>query len=221
MTIQEMHNLFRFLTNTVGNQSYVSFEPEEIDLSINQYMRTFIKQRYGGLNIHKTGFEDTQKRTDDLRRLVKNVNLSPAISLDSKPNSAVVSLPDNYWFSIHEEAVCTIGSCENKRLPIIARSHDQYNDFIHNPYQKPTKRKCVRMMREDYIEVIHDPTVTVTIVNLRYIKEPQEVSLTAGLDCELSSETHEEIVKGAAMFAMNLIGSNRNKPITDFTTIQE
>ena len=222
MTIQEMHLLFKFLTNTVGNQSYVSFEPEEIDLSINQYIRTFIKQRYGGLNIHKTGFEDTQKRIDDLRTLVSNSSLIlNSDPINGKPNSVVADLPENYWFSVHEEAVCTVGNCPSKRIPIVARTHDEYNDFINNPYQMPNKRKCIRVMRGNFIEVFHGANVVINSVIMRYIRKPQEVSLANDIDCDLSEQAHEEIVKGAAMFAMQLIGDNRNRPLTDFTQIQE
>jgi len=62
------------------------------------------------------GFEETQKRTDDLRNVTKNAILTPEVSsVDNKPNGRFVLLPntlaDTYWFSINEEATVLSPKC--------------------------------------------------------------------------------------------------------------
>lgn len=47
------------------------FLPQEIDLEINKNIQRFVEQRYSKLsNLKKQGFEESQKRIDDLRTLI-------------------------------------------------------------------------------------------------------------------------------------------------------
>jgi hypothetical protein len=94
---------------------YVSFLPEEIDYWLNESVRNFVKTRYSGLNQKHESFEQTQKRTDDLRTLVKELKIDTGHSMGSgriiyTPNntvndfedSYVVQLPNRYWFTLGE-----------------------------------------------------------------------------------------------------------------------
>ena len=71
MTIQEMH-----IAVNLGVQKIASFQvdnllPQEIDHELNVAMEKFIKQRYSPMgNKYRDGFEQSQKRIDDLRNLV-------------------------------------------------------------------------------------------------------------------------------------------------------
>jgi len=59
-----------------GLQKFNSFQvdiflPQELDLEINKNIQRFVEQRYSKLsNIKRQGFEESQKRIDDLRTLV-------------------------------------------------------------------------------------------------------------------------------------------------------
>jgi len=71
MTIEEMH-----IAVNLGVQKIASFQvdnllPQEIDHELNNSMNRFIKQRYSPMgNKYRRGFEQSQKRIDDLRALV-------------------------------------------------------------------------------------------------------------------------------------------------------
>ena len=71
MTIEEMH-----IAVNLGVQKIASFQvdnllPQEIDHELNDAMESFIKQRYTPMgNKYQRGFEQSQKRIDDLRALV-------------------------------------------------------------------------------------------------------------------------------------------------------
>lgn len=71
MTVNEMH-----IAVNLGMQKIASFQvdnilPQEIDFELNIAMQRFIKQRYSPLsNRVGKGFEQSQKRIDDLRNLV-------------------------------------------------------------------------------------------------------------------------------------------------------
>lgn len=76
MTIEEMH-----IAVNLGVQKIASFQvdnllPQEIDHELNGAMESFIKQRYSPLgNKYQRGFEQSQKRIDDLRALLVDARL--------------------------------------------------------------------------------------------------------------------------------------------------
>jgi len=71
MTVNEMH-----IAVNLGVQKLASFQadnllPEEIDHELNLSVMRFIKQRYNpSSNRQGKGFEQSQKRIDDLKHLV-------------------------------------------------------------------------------------------------------------------------------------------------------
>lgn len=104
MTIEEMH-----IAVNLGVQKIASFQvdnllPQEIDHELNNAMHRFIKQRYSpGGNKYRDGFEQSQKRIDDLRALVVEARLKcfyygPSITgfeVDRAP------LPTDYMFLVN------------------------------------------------------------------------------------------------------------------------
>ena len=75
MTIDQMHIDFKLEYDKTSNLENPAFEPEEIDLWINKAIRKFVKTRYSGINVKRESFEQTQKRIDDLRSLIKQETL--------------------------------------------------------------------------------------------------------------------------------------------------
>lgn len=75
MTVNEMH-----IAVNLGVQKIASFQadillPQELDFELNIAMMRFIKQRYNPMsNRQGKGFEQSQKRVDDLRNLVVTTN---------------------------------------------------------------------------------------------------------------------------------------------------
>lgn len=71
MTIDEMHIAVNLGVQKIASFQMDNFLPQEIDFELNTAMDRFIKQRYSTLsNRYKRGFEQSQKRIDDLRHLV-------------------------------------------------------------------------------------------------------------------------------------------------------
>jgi hypothetical protein len=210
MTRDEMHILFKQKLDKTNSLSYPSFEPEEIDLWLNEAIRMYVKNHYSGNNLFGTGVEETQKRTDDLRELVVESSLT-AQGAGSKTNSQYYTLPSNYWFSLSEEVSITYNDCNGNSTSdnawVKAIQSGAYNTIIRDPFNKPNKTRVLRLMKEDTIEVIADSTTTLGALSLRYIKEPSEVSST--VDCELASHTHPEIVDLATLIAIENIESPR------------
>lgn len=227
MTIQEVHQEFKFRLDKMDSFNYPNLLPEEIDLLLNNAQDVFVKQRYGITNTKKQGLEDTQKRTEDLKSLVRNAVLVPIANSSENidDNAQFVILPQDHWFIIEERCKITYTNCNNElvsdRVYTKDINHDEFNDVISNPFQKPNLEKCVRLMENGKVEILHSPLATLNEYHLRYIKKPVRVDLTSSTTFELSEHTHTEIVSIAVDIALENIESKRLQTHTQITNIQE
>ena len=213
MTVAEMHIQFKVGLDKTDSLNYPNFEPEEIDLWLNKAQEKFIKTRYSH-DVKRETFEETQKRTDDLREVVQEVSLTPAGVQDPiKPNGVLFTLPDGtfggfpiYWFAVNEECRIKWQNCQNetvyRRKRVKPIQHDDYNKIIGDPFNKPDKNKIVRLMHGGSAELIGDGTYIITGYLLRYIKRPEQINLANNDDCELADHTHDEIVTLAVGMAL-------------------
>ena len=71
MNIQNMHIAVRQGVDKINSLQADSLLSEEIDLELNKNMGKFINLKYGKNNVYGKGFEQSQKRIDDLSTLVK------------------------------------------------------------------------------------------------------------------------------------------------------
>lgn len=225
MTIQEMHIAFKIGYDKIDSLNYPDLLPEEIDFLINQAQDAFVKQRYGVNNLKRQSFEETQKRTEDLKNVVTTAILTPLpnTSENITQYSRFVVLPDGTfptlnpypesWFIIQEQTEVSYVGCDGNQVTekvyTKAIQHDDFSKSIHNPFAKPTESKILRLMENGKVELIAPSNVTITGYYVRYIKKPVRVDIANSVDCELSEHTHQEIVNMAVSIALEGIESKR------------
>jgi hypothetical protein len=216
MDIQTMHTNVKLELDKSSALELPSFEPEEIDFWLNMAIRKFVKTRYSGLNSKKQGFEQSQKRMDDLRTLVaSDVIASITLGGGSYPNSRLHLLPSDYWFALQEEAALYITSTgATPRVGILECTIDEYRQKIDDPFSEHKLHygtaKPLRIFKDDYVELITDGNYSTTTYYLTYLKSPATVdNVPAGTtDCDLPEHTHDEVVKLAA----NMMLENIEQP---------
>jgi hypothetical protein len=197
MTISEMHTAFKLELDKIDSLQYPSFTSNEIDYWLNQAIRRFVKTRYSGTNYKREGFEQTQKRIDDLRTIVREVTVTCTATeaiksigeatIDSYvltngfSNSIFTAAP--YWLSLGEEVLLTIGLATTIRQGVTEVTADEYRSEIDNPYSSFRlhygNAKPLRLFYNDTIEFISDGNYVVTSAYVRYIKQPVPVNYTA------------------------------------------
>jgi hypothetical protein len=149
MTVQEMHIALDILFDKEATLNYPNFKPEHKDFFLNLAQDHFVKQRYSGNNAKNKGFEETQKRTDDLKNVTEQAIIVPqATQASNKPNGRYVDLPlvspnNIYWFAITEEADITRKCCANKIIPsgeikdaqlyLVFGNNITYNNIVYTP----------------------------------------------------------------------------------------
>ena len=200
MTIAEMHQLFKFQLDKLDSLNYPNFLPEEIDLLLNQAQDRFVKQRYGKNNVYRSSFEETQKRTEDLKDITVNANLIPAANASDNidPNAVFVTLPTDHWFIVQERVVLNYLDChdvlKSEYAEVRPIQHNEFSKVIKDPFKKPTLYKILRLMEAGRVELIAPPNTTIT---------------------------HQEIVDEAVKIALEGIEAKRNTTFQPIINTQE
>ena len=127
----------------LGVQKIASFQvdnflPEEVDHELNIAMDRFIKQRYSPMsNRYRKGFEQSQKRIDDLRHLIATTTLDTfsdgeaEFGEDSLFFSDRAALPNDYLFLVNLRA-SIIDACEPTTFSLNA-SENQFQRISLTP----------------------------------------------------------------------------------------
>ena len=220
MTVAEMHINFKFGGDKLAALNYPNFLPEEIDLLLNQSQDRITKQRYGLNNFKREGFEEIQKRTEDLKNIVVPASLTPlpysAFNIDV--NARFFTLPANYWFVIWEKVEISHTDCNDADTTTLVEvrptQHVEFDKVIKDAFKKPDKTKVLRLMEQGQAEIVTDSSSTIVSYKMRYIKRPARISLTLATDCELSEHLHQEIVDEAIKIALEGIEAKRNQTFT-------
>lgn len=138
MTVEEMH-----IAVNLGVQKIASFQadsllPEEIDYELNTAVRRFISQRYNKRgNKYQRGFEQSQKRLDDLRHLVEDYTTERhsymGIGYTSRTKGNIdiyrYKFPNDYMFLVNVLSEVT-HDCTDASIAGFLRPGFEYKEYL-------------------------------------------------------------------------------------------
>lgn len=193
---------------------------------INEAIDKFWKTRYSGLNFKQRGFEQDQKRTDDLRTLVtkhtyKDIDISKV-----NQEEYTVTLPDDYVILLGDTAGIApadgiTNDCWEKNSE--GNYKVKYSDTIEGTIEtvdrikenslseyhlKYTKAKPIKLMQDNTITLYTDGQYKVAEYTIEYLKRPSKVTLVDTPTDEytdLPAHTHMEIVKIAVQLILGTL----------------
>lgn len=223
MTIDEMHTFLDLRVQKINSNAFDNILPEEKDVYINDAIDQFVKDRVEPRsNKLGLGFEQSIKRIEDLRTLLKTSEI------DTEEHGQILlegffadtaTLPADHFLPIsvalkiqyNDEGVTfTVPSqkrvvdgtldtdYKEKRIPAKPVQHDDIYSLLEDPFNSPGLSTGIITIDNDKIISYTDDRFITDKVVLTYIRQPQEVSLSGSTDCDLSANTHREIVDIAA-----------------------
>ena len=229
MTIQELHRNFKVHFDKVDSAAYPEFLDGEIDIYLNSAQERIVKQRYGKNNIYRSGFEEIQKRTDDLKNLVKTrfAAVSPAgpyqdvsenvfrADLDTLYSDGNLTVPVTEKYQFYLKSIAQ--TCDSKECCSWSRvklvQHDDIAPIVNDPFNKPKKGRPIIFFEDGDIFVWTAAGHTINGFQVTFMKRPIEMNIgTYGgalAECELSEHLHEEILQQAIVIALENISSPR------------
>ena len=183
---------------------------------INEAIDKFYKTRYSGINFKAQGFEQTQKRIDDLRTLIKNKKYTEGSINKSDRNSYSVELPEDYVLLLGDTAgiqPSNLNECweTNERGEYIIKYTDTLESTIEtldrqlgNSLSEHKLKYCqarpLKLIQDNNVILYTDGKYKVSEYELTYLAKPSKINSSNIINLEytdLPEHTHMEIVKMA------------------------
>lgn len=235
MTRQEFLDKFYVQYDFVADLSAPGYTPLEISIIASKVEEDIVVSTYNpNSNRLGEGFEETEKRIQDLGELVRYKSFT-VFTAGFFTNSTEVTLPntlitngptdfsDVYWFTIYEGCTSNVLDCTivgnttiyvkpdiedtiHASLPLILK------DPFRKPYIKGSDGRVLRLRHEGRKHLlITDGTFSVTKYDVGYIRKPTPIDLTTNLTSqvsELSDHKHRELLDLTVQYCMKVTGQN-------------
>ncbi|MFA5758695.1 MAG: hypothetical protein WC942_04960 [Clostridia bacterium] len=230
MKLREAYRMFDIYLDKAASESYPEILPSEKDVIFNSAIDKLIKTRYGKNNVYKAGFEEIQKRTDELNVLVKTefpaITIVPfldntyRIDINNRytdSNRTTLST-EIYYFYLKSRATINNSICGNRNVECKLIQQDDIARVIRDPFNKPTKDKILIYFEDNAIYAICADTFVLTDFNLTFLKQPRKVSVNVSdatgnsdIEFDLPESLHIDIVKLAVDETLDIIESQRKQ----------
>jgi len=116
MNVIEMHIAVQQGVDKINSLQADSLLSEEIDLELNKNLARFINLKYGKNNLYGKGFEESQKRIDDLRTIVTEYEAPVTFKEVLSPDKVWVDtfqLPSDYMYLVNQFSYLWIDKCKH------------------------------------------------------------------------------------------------------------
>ena len=140
MNVTEMHIAVQQGVDKIHSLQADMLLSEEIDIELNKSMSRFINTKYGKNNIYRKGFEESQKRIDDLRTLV--TEYEEGVTFKELFNTDPIyvdtfQLPSDYMYLVNQRSRIATNKCKPLQFQTIESREISYilldfNDFVCN-----------------------------------------------------------------------------------------
>jgi hypothetical protein len=212
MTIREAHILVRQLLD-MESASFPRLDSTQIDVYLNLAQQKIVTERFVGTSLLRPlGVEQDQKRMQDLRTVVSEptyIDVVPSTDLNSYDGTFL--LPNDFWYIVQIEAVTA-----NGLLPVTEITHNQSGKLKLDPFGKPSRSFNIYVSYNKSGGEILGQTSKLLI---RYIIQPQKVSLNDNIGFQLPLHIHQEIVTTAVRLILTVFVPERTQ-LTDLNKVE-
>lgn len=198
---------------------------------LNQAIAKFTKLRFNGDFIHKTGYEETEKRREDLILLFKQQDwkeLQPEQDENPTYTRFSITYPDDFLYALNEDVIIdsingghAMNTCvfECTRDSFMYRINNSLTDF-HYKYHRA---RPIRIRKENGCDLLTDKNYTISSYTLGYLRKPTELILDNPRDeyADFNDHTMYEIIKIAAQMYIENQADQRYRTIVNEVNTQE
>lgn len=198
---------------------------------LNQAAVKFTKTRFNGDVVHKQGYEQTEKRRNDLVRLLIITDLQKSGSVDtSNPDYWVwnYKYPEGYLYTLSENVIITDNNDLNDMSTCVFEcTQDSFMYRITNSlsdfHYKFGKARPIRIRTADGCKLLTDKNYKIKKYTLSYLKQPEEIKIdgTVYEYTDFDTSTMYEIIKIAAQMFIENQKDQRYQTISQEVLTQE
>lgn len=198
---------------------------------LNQAVDKFVKLRFNTDQVHKTSYEQNEKRRNDLINLYKTTKYTQFSIDDNNPKYdkyTVENYPDDFLFSLNEDAIITNNKGENPyNTSIFECTSDSFMYRVTNSltdfHYKYGEARPLRVCTDKGCYLLTDKNYKIKEYVLGYLRTPKKITLSTPFEeyTDFDNITIPEIIKIAAQMYLENTGNPRYKSITQEVMTQE
>lgn len=198
---------------------------------LNQAVDKFVKLRFNTDQVHRTSYEQNEKRRNDLINLYKTTKYTQFIIDDNNPKYdkyIVENYPDDFLFSLNEDAIITNNKGENHySTSIFECTSDSFMYRVTNSltdfHYKYGEARPLRVCTDKGCYLLTDKNYKIKEYVLGYLRTPNKITLSNPFEeyTDFDNITIPEIIKIAAQMYLENTGNPRYKSITQEVMTQE
>lgn len=200
----------------MGSYDFGDLLGQEIDLQLNRMQERFVKQKFDVSNSDPLGFQETQKRLDDLRTLIREQTYNqvvPSGNLGENPdyNTLIVDegqkwyvrfpdgagQTDEYLFLINARIKVKVDeNCPDSsatETPIRLIKRDVLPRMLRHPFGKSTFINPIGAILDDKLYIYGDGQMVVQEVYIDFIKKPRDVVYGPGHTPPVNNTSDSEL----------------------------
>lgn len=198
---------------------------------LNQAVDKFVKLRFNTDQVHRTSYEQNEKRRNDLINLYKTTKYTQFSVDDNNPKYdkyTVENYPDDFLFSLNEDAIITNNKGENPySTSIFECTSDSFMYRVTNSltdfHYKYGEARPLRVCTDKGCYLLTDKNYKIKEYVLGYLRTPNKITLSNPFEeyTDFDNITIPEIIKIAAQMYLENTGNPRYKSITQEVMTQE
>lgn len=198
---------------------------------LNQAVDKFVKLRFNTDQVHRTSYEQNEKRRNDLINLYKTTKYTQFNIDDNNPKYdkyIVENYPDDFLFSLNEDAIITNNKGENPySTSIFECTSDSFMYRVTNSltdfHYKYGEARPLRVCTDKGCYLLTDKNYNIKEYVLGYLRTPNKITLSNPFEeyTDFDNITIPEIIKIAAQMYLENTGNPRYKSITQEVMTQE
>lgn len=198
---------------------------------LNQAVDKFVKLRFNTDQVHRTSYEQNEKRRNDLINLYKTTKYTQFSIDDTNPKYdkyTVENYPDDFLFSLNEDAIITNNKGENPySTSIFECTSDSFMYRVTNSltdfHYKYGEARPLRVCTDKGCYLLTDKNYKIKEYVLGYLRTPNKITLSNPFEeyTDFDNITIPEIIKIAAQMYLENTGNPRYKSITQEVMTQE
>jgi len=254
MTANEMADMLEEKLDRADSFGSPGYEDFDLSSVLTEAQQLYVKKFFDEVNNRKQkGFEETEIRNQGLSALVKDANNLSAsadqagVLVNNNVTGKFYDLPSDHMYTIYEECTIDKTECDTNNSIIgwvMVVAHNEMQRFNWSKYKKPFYRPngdC-RVWRSEFSrvtsgispgspatakrhELFTDGTFNVTNYHMRYVKNPEDITVnranpTSQSNCELDESTHVVIVGIATDLMLQRVKEQKVQTIENFRDLE-
>lgn len=197
---------------------------------LNQAVFKFVKTRFNGDVVHKQGYEQTEKRRNDLIRLLVTTDLQLVGEVEQFTDYVqyTYDYPPDHLYTLNEDVVISSNNGKNTSTSVFECTQDSFMYRVTNSltdfHYRFGKARPIRIRTASGCKLLTDGNYTIEKYTLGYIRIPSEIRLDGSVYeyTDFDTSTMYEIIKIAAqMFIENQKDEKRYQTISQEVLTQE